>query len=105
MVLNEALRERHMGYLQGLTWHDAVQGGGESMNQLNERCVSYLNKIAQQHIGNQQMSSSPRLASNRLNNHKNLCYISLPWPSEYLLTKLKLQIGLPTEYMLTHYKF
>jgi hypothetical protein len=53
-----------------------VQGGGESMNQMNERCVSYLNKIAQQHIGNQQMSSSPCLASNRLNNKKNLHYIS-----------------------------
>ena len=24
MVLNQALRERHMGYLQGLTWHDAM---------------------------------------------------------------------------------
>ncbi|PVH61384.1 hypothetical protein PAHAL_3G020300 [Panicum hallii] len=28
-----------------------VQGGGESLNQLTERCVSYLNKIAQEHIG------------------------------------------------------
>ncbi|CAD6258400.1 unnamed protein product [Miscanthus lutarioriparius] len=26
-------------------------GGGESLNQLNERCVSCLNKIAQEHIG------------------------------------------------------
>jgi hypothetical protein len=33
-----------------------VQGGGESLNQLNERCVSYLNKIAQEHIGNLQTS-------------------------------------------------
>ena len=24
LVLNEALRERHMGYLQGLKWDDAV---------------------------------------------------------------------------------
>ncbi|XP_039840484.1 uncharacterized protein LOC120700323 [Panicum virgatum] len=61
-----------MGYLQGLKWDDAVKkypdvfrafdiskiaesrnqeipGGGESPNQLNERCVSYLNKIAQEH--------------------------------------------------------
>ncbi|XP_039835553.1 uncharacterized protein LOC120696648 isoform X3 [Panicum virgatum] len=78
LVLNEALRERHMGYLQGLKWDDAVNknpdvfrgfdifkitegsdpdsrnqeipGGGESLNQLTERCVSYLNKIAQEHI-------------------------------------------------------
>ena len=33
-----------------------VQGGGESLNQLNERCVSYLNKIAQEHAGNLQAS-------------------------------------------------
>ena len=25
LVLNEALRERHMGYLQGLKWDDAVK--------------------------------------------------------------------------------
>ncbi|PWZ29326.1 hypothetical protein Zm00014a_012136 [Zea mays] len=72
VVLTEALRERHMGYLQGLRWDDAVDkspdslhivkviegsdpgsrnqelpGGGESLNQLNERCVCFLNKIAQ----------------------------------------------------------
>lgn len=79
LVLTEALRERHMGYLQGLKWDDAVDkspdvfsgfdifkitagsdpdsrnqeipGGGESLNQLNERCVSCLNKIAREHIG------------------------------------------------------
>ena len=33
-----------------------VQGGGESLNQLNERCVSYLNKIAREHTGNLQAS-------------------------------------------------
>ena len=33
-----------------------VQGGGESLNQLNQRCVSYLNKIAQEHSGNLQAS-------------------------------------------------
>ncbi|XP_039798277.1 phosphoglycerate mutase-like protein 4 isoform X5 [Panicum virgatum] len=79
LVLHKALRERHMGYLQGLEWDDAVKknpdvfrgadifkitegsdpdsrnqelpGGGESLNQLNERCVSYLNKIAREHTG------------------------------------------------------
>ncbi|KAG2559919.1 phosphoglycerate mutase-like protein 4 [Panicum virgatum] len=79
LVLDEALRERHMGYLQGLKWDDAVNknpdvfrgsdifkitagsdpdsrnqkipGGGESLNQLNERCISYLNKVAQEHTG------------------------------------------------------
>lgn len=78
LLLNEALRERHMGYLQGLKWEDAfiknpgvfkgfdifenkkgldfddrneeIPGGGESLNQLSERCVSYLNKIAREHI-------------------------------------------------------
>jgi broad specificity phosphatase PhoE len=102
VVLTEALRERHMGYLQGLRWDDAVdkspdslhivkviegsdpdsrnqelpvstrpsrelcsvhsrfdylnffQGGGESLNQLNERCVCFVNKIAQEHAGNNQ---------------------------------------------------
>ena len=29
-----------------------VQCGGESLNQLNECCVSCLNKIAQEHTGN-----------------------------------------------------
>ena len=33
-----------------------VQGGGESLNQLNECCVSCLNKIAQEHTGNLQAS-------------------------------------------------
>uniref|UniRef100_A0A0D9XNV9 Phosphoglycerate mutase-like protein n=1 Tax=Leersia perrieri TaxID=77586 RepID=A0A0D9XNV9_9ORYZ len=75
LLLNEALRERHMGHLQGLKWDDAVNenpgvfkgfdifeikkdldfdernhelpGGGESLNQLSERCVSYLSKVAQ----------------------------------------------------------
>ncbi|AQK57263.1 Phosphoglycerate mutase-like protein 4-like [Zea mays] len=76
VVLTEALRERHMGYLQGLRWDAAVDkspdslhivkviegsdpdsrnqelpGGGESLNQLNERCVCFLNKIAQEHAG------------------------------------------------------
>uniref|UniRef100_A0A804NYT1 Phosphoglycerate mutase-like protein 4 n=1 Tax=Zea mays TaxID=4577 RepID=A0A804NYT1_MAIZE len=79
VVLTEALRERHMGYLQGLRWDAAVDkspdslhivkviegsdpdsrnqelpGGGESLNQLNERCVCFLNKIAQEHAGNNQ---------------------------------------------------
>ncbi|EEC68823.1 hypothetical protein OsI_37392 [Oryza sativa Indica Group] len=79
LVLIEALRERHMGYLPGLTWDDAMNkspgvfkgfanfevkngldfdgrnhefpDGGESLNQLSERCISYLNKVAQNHIG------------------------------------------------------
>jgi len=79
LVLDEGLRERHMGHLQGVKWDDAfvqnpgafkgfdifeakkgldvnyrdqeIPGGGESLNQLKERCVSCLNKIARQHIG------------------------------------------------------
>ncbi|XP_062202805.1 phosphoglycerate mutase-like protein 4 isoform X2 [Phragmites australis] len=65
-----ALRERHMGDLQGLQYGDAVRskpesykalssdernqeipGGGESLDQLSERCVSYLNTIAEKHKG------------------------------------------------------
>lgn len=79
LVLTEELRERHMGHLQGMKWDDAfvqnpgafkgfsifepkgglnfddrdqeIPGGGESLNQLTRRCVAYLNKIAQQHMG------------------------------------------------------
>lgn len=32
-----------------------VKGGGESLNQLTQRCVAYLNKIAQQHMGKRAM--------------------------------------------------
>ncbi|KAL6856288.1 hypothetical protein ACP4OV_019090 [Aristida adscensionis] len=69
LVLDQALRERHMGDLHGLKWADAdthpeaykaysskernqeIPGGGESLDQLSERCVSYLNEIAQRHQG------------------------------------------------------
>ncbi|XP_015698495.2 phosphoglycerate mutase-like protein 4 [Oryza brachyantha] len=70
LVLNPALRERHMGDLHGLTFDDAVRskpdaykaftsedrsqeipGGGESLDQLSDRCVSYLNTIASKHKG------------------------------------------------------
>ncbi|CAM0950335.1 unnamed protein product [Alopecurus aequalis] len=84
LVLNEGLRERHMGNLQGVNWEDAfvqnpgafkgfdvfepkkdldfdyrdqeIPGGGESLNQLSERFLSCLNKIAQQHIGKRFMN-------------------------------------------------
>ncbi|XP_006664852.3 phosphoglycerate mutase-like protein 4 [Oryza brachyantha] len=70
LVLNPALRERHMGDLHGLKFDDAVRskpdaykaftsedrsqeipGGGESLDQLSDRCVSYLNTIASKHKG------------------------------------------------------
>ncbi|TVU27072.1 hypothetical protein EJB05_29651, partial [Eragrostis curvula] len=70
LVLDPALRERHMGDLHGLKFDDAVSikpdaykafssddrnqeipGGGESLDQLSERCVSYLNAIAVKHKG------------------------------------------------------
>ncbi|BAT12590.1 Os11g0138600 [Oryza sativa Japonica Group] len=70
LVLSPALRERHMGDLHGLKFEDAVRskpdaykafssedrsqeipGGGESLDQLSERCVSYLNTIAGKHKG------------------------------------------------------
>ncbi|VAI15752.1 unnamed protein product [Triticum turgidum subsp. durum] len=80
-MLTEELRERHMGHLQGMKWDDAfVQNPGafkgfnifepkgglnfndrdqeiphfgiaDSLNQLTQQCVTYVNKIAQQHIG------------------------------------------------------
>ncbi|TVU50793.1 hypothetical protein EJB05_02183 [Eragrostis curvula] len=68
LVLDPALRERHMGDLHGVKFDDAfrikpkaykafssddrnqeIPGGGESRNQLSERCVSYLNAIAVKH--------------------------------------------------------
>ncbi|KAL6641931.1 hypothetical protein ACP70R_020112 [Stipagrostis hirtigluma subsp. patula] len=70
LVLDRALRERHMGDLHGLKWDDAVRthpeaykalssdernqeipGGGESLEQLSDRCVSYLNSVAEKHKG------------------------------------------------------
>ncbi|CAL4904353.1 unnamed protein product [Urochloa decumbens] len=70
LVFDQSLRERHMGDLHGLKYDGAVRsnpeaykafssgdrsqeipGGGESLNQLSERCVSYLNAIAEKHKG------------------------------------------------------
>ncbi|CAN6335591.1 unnamed protein product [Urochloa humidicola] len=70
LVFDQVLRERHMGDLHGLKFDDAVRtrpeaykafssddrnqdipGGGESLDQLSKRCVSYLNAIANKHKG------------------------------------------------------
>ncbi|WOK92204.1 phosphoglycerate mutase-like protein 4 [Canna indica] len=70
VILDPALRERHLGDLQGLTLRDAaklkpaaykifvssksdgeIPGGGESLNQLKERSVSCLERIAKKHKG------------------------------------------------------
>ncbi|KAM0901527.1 hypothetical protein ACQ4PT_019931 [Festuca glaucescens] len=67
LVFDPALRERHMGDLHGLVFDDAVRrnpeifssdgrtqeipGGGESLDQLSHRCVSYLNIVAEKHHG------------------------------------------------------
>ncbi|XBI45262.1 hypothetical protein VPH35_109754 [Triticum aestivum] len=70
VVFDPALRERHIGDVQGLTLQDAVKekpeaykafmshkrnqqipGGGESLDQLSERCVSCLYKIVEKHRG------------------------------------------------------
>ncbi|PWZ57307.1 Phosphoglycerate mutase-like protein 4 [Zea mays] len=68
VVFDPALRERHIGDLQGMTLQDAaterpeaykafmshkrnqqVPGGGESLDQLSERCVSFLYDIVGKH--------------------------------------------------------
>lgn len=69
LVFDPALRERHMGDLHGLVFDEAVRrnpeifssdgrrrtqeipGGGESLDQLSKRCVSYLNTVAEKHKG------------------------------------------------------
>ncbi|RCV36953.1 hypothetical protein SETIT_8G023400v2 [Setaria italica] len=68
LVIDRALTERHMGLFQGWTIDDAkrseaykafarggrdqeIPGGGESLDQLSERCVSRLNAIAEKHKG------------------------------------------------------
>ncbi|XP_058228452.1 phosphoglycerate mutase-like protein 4 isoform X2 [Rhododendron vialii] len=64
------LRERHLGDLQGLVYHEAskicpkaygalsshrtnqqIPGGGESLDQLYDRCTSALERIGSKHIG------------------------------------------------------
>ncbi|ONK74212.1 uncharacterized protein A4U43_C03F3950 [Asparagus officinalis] len=70
VITDTALRERNIGDIQGLTLRDAaklkpvaykifmshdrdkeIPGGGESHNQLYERCTSALERIARKHIG------------------------------------------------------
>ncbi|KAF8652179.1 hypothetical protein HU200_062907 [Digitaria exilis] len=69
LVIDQRLTERDMGMFQGMNKHDATKtdaykayssnndrnehlpGGGESLNQLSERCVSCLNEIADKHMG------------------------------------------------------
>ncbi|KAL6639887.1 hypothetical protein ACP70R_022482 [Stipagrostis hirtigluma subsp. patula] len=69
-VLDGALRDRHMGDLQGLQVNDfaagqptlfealksykrkqEIPGGGETLDQLSQRCVSYLNTVVEKHKG------------------------------------------------------
>ncbi|CAI9110136.1 OLC1v1010112C3 [Oldenlandia corymbosa var. corymbosa] len=70
VVKDPDLRERHLGDLQGLVLQEAgkscpkaykallsnrrdkeIPGGGESLDQLYERCTSALQRIANNHIG------------------------------------------------------
>ncbi|KDP31898.1 hypothetical protein JCGZ_12359 [Jatropha curcas] len=70
VIEDENLRERHLGDLQGLVLHEAakvspeayqaflsrqtaqhIPGGGESLDQLYQRCTSCLQKIAKKHKG------------------------------------------------------
>ncbi|XP_052200681.1 phosphoglycerate mutase-like protein 4 isoform X2 [Diospyros lotus] len=70
VIQDPNLRERHLGGLQGYIFHEAVKlrpdayqaslsdrtdqeipGGGESLDQLFNRCTSSLQKIGMKHIG------------------------------------------------------
>ncbi|XP_078433422.1 phosphoglycerate mutase family protein isoform X2 [Wolffia australiana] len=70
VIQDPGLRERNLGFLQGMTLKDAakvqreayqallsknpdrsIPGGGESVNQLHQRCISAVEKIAKNHIG------------------------------------------------------
>ncbi|CAL4999339.1 unnamed protein product [Urochloa decumbens] len=70
VVFDPALRERHIGDMQGMKFQDAaterpeaykafmshkrnqqIPGGGESLDQLSERCVSCLLNIVEKHKG------------------------------------------------------
>lgn len=68
VIKEPALRERHSGVLQGIVRHEAakinpeahkashsqdqeIPGGGESINQLNQRCTSCLLRIGEKHRG------------------------------------------------------
>ncbi|XP_057975497.1 phosphoglycerate mutase-like protein 4 [Malania oleifera] len=69
VIKDPGLRERHLGDLQGLVYHEMakvnpkahkafvsqtdqeIPGGGESLHQLNQRCISALQRIASKHIG------------------------------------------------------
>ncbi|CAA7395816.1 unnamed protein product [Spirodela intermedia] len=70
VIQDPGLRERNLGFLQGMTLRDAtklrpdaykallsanpdrnIPGGGESVNQLHQRCTSAVEKIAMKHIG------------------------------------------------------
>ncbi|XP_020537246.1 phosphoglycerate mutase-like protein 4 isoform X3 [Jatropha curcas] len=70
VIKDTDLRERHLGDLQGLVFSEAakinpeafrallshktsqdIPGGGESLDQLYQRCTSCLQRIARKHIG------------------------------------------------------
>ncbi|KAK1288260.1 hypothetical protein QJS10_CPB19g01514 [Acorus calamus] len=70
VIRDPELRERHLGDLQGLPYHDIaklnpkayqafcshksdqeIPGGGESLDQLHLRCTSALERIAKKHTG------------------------------------------------------
>ncbi|CAN6478580.1 unnamed protein product [Victoria cruziana] len=70
VILDAGLKERHLGDLQGLVFRDAskvapeayeifvssrtdleIPGGGESLDQFHDRCISSLERIASKHLG------------------------------------------------------
>ncbi|XP_010268714.1 PREDICTED: phosphoglycerate mutase-like protein 4 isoform X2 [Nelumbo nucifera] len=70
VIQDPGLRERHLGDLQGVVYHEAaklkpkafqafishktnqeIPGGGESLDQLHQRCTSTLERIGRKHKG------------------------------------------------------
>ncbi|KAM7250707.1 hypothetical protein ACFE04_022590 [Oxalis oulophora] len=108
VIRRPELRERHLGELQGLLYHEAVKtnpkayqalssrrtdqqipGGGESLDQLFDRCTSALEQISQKHevltvlfpILLPQLSSSYNDSETRALAHLTLI---LKFPSKYI---------------------
>jgi probable phosphoglycerate mutase len=64
VVLNEALRERHMGYLQGLKWDDAV---AKSLDSFRGFDIFKITEGSDPDSRNKELPVSMQLRLSRLN--------------------------------------